>query len=208
MDVSLQAPVDVAPVFGKPIVEVILRQNWKIKAALGVLLFLIILAIWGVHFLPYDPIEPGNLITERFLSPSLQHPFGTDKFGRDVLVRVLYGTRISLTIASIVVFLTLTVGTLYGTISAYFGGKVDEIMMRILDFWLAFPAIFLIITVVALFKPSRGLLIVLLVSTSWMEVARYVRAEVLHTKELEYVAAAKIQRFSHWRIIFDHILHN
>ena len=113
-------------------------------------------------FTKYDPVQQGDLLTERYLSPSNEHPFGTDKFGRDVFSRVLYGGRISLTIAFSVVLLSITIGLIYGSVSGYFGGLIDSIMMRLLDFLLAFPVIFLIIAVAAIFhdrdrvQPGQG----------------------------------------------------
>jgi len=159
-------------------------------------------------FTKYDPIQQGDLLTERYLFPSNEHPFGTDKFGRDVFSRVLYGGRISLTIAFSVVILSITIGLIYGSISGYFGGLIDSIMMRLLDFLLAFPVIFLIIAVSAIFQVSHWYLIPLLSLTGWMETARLVRAEVLSVKERDFILAAKGLGFTHTRILMRHIIPN
>ncbi len=156
----------------------------------------------------YDPVQHGDLLTERYLSPSYEHPFGTDKFGRDVFSRVLYGGRISLTIAFSVVLMSITIGLIYGAVSGYFGGFIDSVMMRLLDFLLAFPVIFLIIAVAAVFQVSHWYLIPLLSLTGWMDTARLVRAEVLSVKERDFILAAKGLGFTHTRILMKHIIPN
>ena len=156
----------------------------------------------------YDPIQQGDLLTERYLSPSTEHPFGTDKFGRDIFSRVLHGGRISLAIAFSVVLLSITLGLIYGAISGYCGGFLDSAMMRILDFLLAFPAIFLIIAMATVFQVSHWYLIPLLSLTGWMESARLIRAEVLSVKERDFILAAKGLGFTHARILIKHIIPN
>ncbi|RMF57161.1 MAG: ABC transporter permease [Calditrichaeota bacterium] len=158
--------------------------------------------------MPYHPEEQGDLVYERYLPPSLQHPFGTDKFARDIFSRVFYGGRISLTIAFISVFLAVTIGILYGSISAYWGGVVDTILMRILDFLLAIPPLFLFITIAALFSVNIWGLILLLSFTGWMEIARLIRGEALSIKEREFILAAKGLGFSKIRIVLRHLIPN
>jgi len=172
------------------------------------IIVLLILSSFLSSITKYDPVAHGNLIETRYLSPSWDHPFGTDKFGRDVLSRALYGGRISLTIAISVVVLSILIGVSYGAIAGYFGKILDSILMRILDFFLAFPLIFLIITIVAIFRPSTWYLVLLLSLTSWMETARLVRAEVLSIKTREYILAAKGLGFSYARILFRHVIPN
>ena len=155
-----------------------------------------------------DPNTHGDLVQERYLPPSSEHPFGTDKFGRDLFARVLYGGRISIVIAFTVVLLSITIGVFYGSISGYFGGRIDGFLMRILDFLYAFPLIFLIITVIAIFKTFNWYLIPLLALTGWMETARLLRAEVLSLREREFVLAAKGLGLSHFRVILNHIIPN
>lgn len=165
-------------------------------------------AVFGSTLSRYDPIEQGNLLKERYLPPSSTHLFGTDKFGRDVFSRVLYGARISLTIAFSVVLFTILIGLFYGAVSGYMGGRIDMLMMRFLDILQAFPAIFLIIAISALFRLNHWYLIPMLSLTGWMETARLVRAEVLSVKEREFVQAAKGFGYSHKRILFNHIIPN
>jgi len=155
-----------------------------------------------------DPNVQGDLVADRYLSPSADHLFGTDKYGRDLFSRVLHGGRISLFIAASVVLISITIGVLYGSISGYFGGYTDALMMRILDFLLAFPLIFLTITIIAVFEVTHLYLIPLLALTGWMETARLVRAEVLSLKEREFILAVKGFGYSHMRIICKHIIPN
>ena len=180
------------------------------KAIIGLAIVLIMLlsSFLSTPISGYDPDSHGDIVKERYLAPSGSHPFGTDKFGRDLLSRVLYGGRISLMIAISVVAISMTIGVLYGSISGYFGSRIDSIMMRILDFLLAFPLIFLVITLIALFKMTHWYLIPLLAFTSWMETARLIRAEVLSLKEREYIMAVQGLGYSHLRIIFVHVIPN
>ncbi|MFQ5602963.1 MAG: ABC transporter permease [bacterium] len=183
-------------------------QQTSVKA--GLLLILVVTA--GCAFSNvltiYPPNQQGDLLTSRYLPPSSEHPFGTDKFARDVFSRVLYGGRISLIIAFSVVALSISLGVLYGTVSGYAGGFVDVLMMRVLDFLLAFPAIYLVLTVVTVCHANHWYLIPVLGLTGWMETARMVRAEVISIKERDFVLAAKGLGFSHFRILFFHIVPN
>jgi len=189
----------------------IFSHIWQSKSALiGFLLILILVlcSLFSNSLSGYPPNVQGDLLQDRFLSPSLDHPFGTDKFGRDLFSRVLYGGRISLFIALSVVILSMTLGILYGSISGYFGGRIDTVMMRILDFLLAFPMIFLVITLIALFEITHIYLIPLLALSGWMETARLIRAEVLSLKEREFIQAAKGFGFSDMHILLNHIMPN
>lgn len=180
------------------------------KTSIGIAIVLLMLfsSFFSTMISGYNPDSHGDIVKERYLAPSGSHPFGTDKFGRDLLSRVLYGGRISLMIAISVVAISMTIGALYGSISGYFGGRTDSIMMRILDFLLAFPLIFLIITLIALFKMTHWYLIPLLAFTSWMETARLIRAEVLSLKEREYIMAVQGLGYRHMRILCVHIIPN
>jgi peptide/nickel transport system permease protein len=184
---------------------------WQDKLFLSGLIFVAVLVLTSIFagwITRYDPNTQGDLLTSRYLPPSWEHPFGTDKFGRDVFSRVVYGSRISLSIATGVVLLTMTIGLVCGTCSGYLGGLPDAMMMRFLDFLLAFPAIFLIIIVIALFHPSHWWLIPILSLTGWMEMARIVRAEVLSLKESDFILAAKGLGLRTSRIIFRHLVPN
>ena len=180
------------------------------KTTIGIIILLIMLlcSLFSTTISGYNPDSHGDIVLDRYLPPSITHPFGTDKFGRDLLSRVLYGGRISLLIAISVVAISMTIGVLYGSIAGYTGGRTDSIMMRILDFLLAFPLIFLVITLIALFKMMHWYLIPLLALTSWMETARLIRAEVLSLKEREYIMAVQGLGYSNLRIIFVHVIPN
>jgi peptide/nickel transport system permease protein len=184
-----------------------LKHEKLALAALVVLIIIICICSLSHWLNPVDPNEQGDLLTMRYLKPSYKHWFGTDKFGRDIFSRVLYGGRISLVIAISVVTISLTIGLGYGTTAGYLGGTADW-MMHFLDFWLAFPVIFLIIAMIAIFRPGTWFLVPLLSVTSWMETARIVRAEVLSLKSREFILAAQGLGLSHAQIIRRHIIPN
>lgn len=185
-----------------------LRSDRSAQISLLFLLALAIAAIFSTTLSGYDPLSQGDLLTTRYLPPSAGHLFGTDKFGRDLFSRVLWGARISLGVSLGVVFLSVTIGILYGSISGYAGGVVDGVMMRILDFLLAIPAIFLIMTVAVIFRLNVVGLILLLGLAGWMDTARLIRAEVLTVKQRDYAIAARGLGFGHWRVLFRHIVPN
>lgn len=176
-----------------------------VLAGMGMFLLLVVLCFGRPLWTSYDPNATGDLLLDRFLPPSPEHPFGTDKFGRDVLARVLDGGRLSLGIALASVAVALLIGVLYGTVAGYMGGRLDAVMMRVLDFVLAFPILFLLLALVALFQPDHRMLIPFFGLTGWMETARLVRGQVLSVKEQEFVQAARVLRFSTWHILRHHI---
>jgi ABC-type dipeptide/oligopeptide/nickel transport system permease subunit len=139
---------------------------------------------------------------------TIAHPLGTDRFGRDVLSRVLYGARISLGIGFVAVLIAITLGTVLGAGSGYLGGWADTVTMRSVDLLLSFPRLVLLITVVALFEPSIALVTVVLGLTGWMGTSRVVRGEVLSVREQPYVEAARALGYSDGRILFRHVLPN
>ncbi|HHE07633.1 MAG TPA: ABC transporter permease [Chlorobaculum parvum] len=145
--------------------------------------------------------KPGYIVTKTFL-------LGTDQYGRDIFSRVLYGSRISLSIGFLVVLISVTLGTVIGVSSGYFGGWVDSILMRIVDVLIAFPALFLILIIIATFGNSIYLIVITLSFTGWMGVARIVRGQVLSLKEQEFILAAKSLGLSSARIIFRHVMPN
>ncbi len=181
------------------------RSRKTAVAALIVIVILMLASFLSAYIAPHDPNLQGDLLNDRHLAPGSEHWFGTDKFGRDLFSRVLFGGRISLTIAFAVVLLSATVGLVYGLVSGFIGGRTDAVMMRILDFLLAFPMIFLLIMIIAVFNVSHWYLIPILGLTGWMETARLVRAETLSVKERPFILAARGFGFSNLRIIFRHI---
>jgi len=168
--------------------------------------FLVISALFAPVIAPYDPsfIDVDNVLTP----PSRAHLLGTDQLGRDVLSRIIWGGRISLLVGFVAVGITTLIGVSLGALSGYYGRVTDSIIMRFVDIMLCFPTFFLILAVIALLEPSIWNIMVVIGLTSWMGVARLVRAEFLSLKGREFVVAARAQGARDWRIIFSHILPN
>ncbi|RLF05512.1 MAG: D,D-dipeptide ABC transporter permease [Thermoprotei archaeon] len=165
---------------------------------------LLILALIGPALAPYDPYRQD--MSERLMPPSWEHPFGTDQLGRDILSRVLYGCRISLSIAFLVVAISATIGLLLGLISGYFGGLVDEALMRVTDLFFAFPRLILAMAVAAALGPSIVNTMLAIATVSWPVYARLVRACVLQVRSETYIEAARAIGAGHARILFKHVL--
>jgi peptide/nickel transport system permease protein len=159
---------------------------------------------------PYiSPCDPTAIDARHVLSaPSTEHLFGTDDLGRDVLSRVLMGAGISLKVGFFAVGISVLIGVLLGSIAGYYGKFIDMIIMRFVDTMLCIPSFFLIITLIALFEPSIWIIMIVIGATSWMGVARLIRAEFLSLKQREFVLAARAAGAGDLRIIFMHILPN
>ncbi len=172
----------------------------------AVVALLFVLSLFAPLIAPADPnsIDAWNVLSP----PSLQHWFGTDELGRDVFSRVLFGSRVSLLVGFVAVGISMSIGTVVGLASGYFSGVVDTILMRLVDIMLCFPAFFLILAVITFLEPSIWYIMVVIGLTSWMGVARMVRAETLSIREMDYITAARCIGCSHLRIIFRHILPN
>jgi len=145
-------------------------------------------------------------LSNQFQPPSKQHILGTDESGRDVFSRLLSGGRVSLAVGFAGALLTVLIASVLGLAAGYFGGTIDEILMRLTDTLMAIPTFFLIMVIVAIWGSGVVVLVLALALTRWMDVARLVRAEVLRTKDLEYVSAATALGGSHWRVMFRHLL--
>ena len=179
------------------------------RAALGLLLAMYAVALLAPVIAPYAPSEQVDIVRMANHAPTLAHPFGTDRFSRDVLTRVLYGARVSLSIATIAVLVAAIVGTTYGLVAAAFGGVVDTVLMRLLDAMLAIPKVLLLVAVLALWSPvPLWALVLLLGLTGWFDVSRLVRAEALAVREREFVVAARALGAGTRRIMFRHLLPN
>ena len=170
------------------------------------ILVIIAFAILAPLISPYDPtqIDSKDILSR----PSAKHIFGTDTLGRDVLSRIIYGSRISLSIGIIAVGIAVLIGIFFGSVAGYYGGKIDSAIMRFVDMMLCFPTLFLILAVIALLEPSILNIMVVIGATSWMGVARLVRAEILTLKERDYINAARLMGASDCRIIFRHLIPN
>ena len=157
----------------------------------------------------YNGFEYDTLgLDNRLANPSLLHPFGTDTLGRDLLSRALYGCRISLMVGFVSTLISLVIGVSYGSVAGYFGGRLDEIMMRTVDIFYALPDILLVVILMALFDRSLGLLFLALGATSWLTTARIVRGQVLSLKHEQFVDAARCAGVSDTGIILRHLLPN
>ena len=184
------------------------RKSRIAIAGLLILIGLYIVALLAPLLAPYDPIAQTDVLRTSYLPPSSEHWLGTDRFGRDVLSRILYGARISLAIGFVATAISVTVGTLLGAIAGYFGGKVDSAIMRFTDMVLAFPRLVLLIMIVALFSPSITVMIVVLGLTQWPNTTRIVRGDVLSLREREFIQAARALGMRGGRIIMRHLIPN
>jgi peptide/nickel transport system permease protein len=170
---------------------------------------LVLAAVLAPWLTPYDPAAQLGIETLAGRAPSLAHPFGTDPYSRDVFSRVLYGARVSLSVAVVSTLLSVTVATLYGAVSGFRGGRVDALMMRVVDGAMAVPRVLLLLAIGALWGGLTRLQLVLLLGlTQWFGVSRLVRAEVLVARGEEYVTSARALGASEWRVLFRHVLPN
>ncbi|MFL5483958.1 MAG: ABC transporter permease [Gemmatimonadaceae bacterium] len=189
-------------------VRAILRKRSS-RIALAVLGVIVVIAVLAPLLAPYDPSAQPDIVSGKDLSPSLAHPFGTDPYSRDVLSRVIYGARLSLTIGILATLVSLTFGVAYGAVSGYLGGIIDAIMMRFLDALLSIPRLLLLLGVLVAWPHlSIGALIVFLGLTGWFGLSRIVRGQVLALKHAEFVTAAEALGASRRRILVRHLLPN
>lgn len=177
---------------------------------LGVLnvFVLVILAIFAPVIAPFPQDVTATHVSERFLAPGPEHLFGTDELGRDIFSRVVYGTRISLSVSTWVIAFALAIGATLGIIAGYRGGLIDEIIMRITDMFLCFPSILLAMVIVTILGPGLRNAMLALVITWWPWYTRLLRSEAVSTRERDYISAAKAIGCSRIRIVFRHLLPN
>ncbi len=183
-----------------------LRRN-HLAIGGGVVVVLLGLAALLAPFLaPYDPAAYD--VKQILLPPGPTHWFGTDQLGRDVLSRMLFGARISMSVGFVSVGIAVVIGTLIGPLAAYYGGRTDELLMRFVDLMLNFPRFFLLLTLIAFLRPSIFIIMAVIGFTGWMGLARLVRSEILSLKEREFVLSARALGGRDRRIMFRHILPN
>ncbi|MGH2614853.1 MAG: ABC transporter permease, partial [Thermomicrobiales bacterium] len=178
--------------------------NGTIIAGAVLLLVIVLIAAVGPFMMPYTPEAFGPPLQP----PSREHPFGTDNFGRDVATRVVYAAHLNLLIGIVPTTATFIVGIVVGSIAGYFGGKIDTVVMRIVDIVVAFPFIVLVIGIVSMLGPGLRNLFIGIALVGWVSYARLVRGEILVAKNQEYVLAAKTLGNPPSRIIGRHILPN
>ncbi len=183
-----------------------LGRNGMLVLGLGIVLFMSLAALGAPWLAPYPPdAEHLDHVLE---PPSARFWLGTDRLGRDILSRLLYGGRVSLWVGFVAVGISVSIGTTLGLISGYFRRWVDETVMRLVDIMLCFPSFFLILAVIAFLEPSLTNIMIVIGLTSWMGVCRLVRAETLSLREREFVAAARLAGTPTPRILLRHILPN
>ncbi|MEN3338349.1 MAG: peptide/nickel transport system permease protein [Acidobacteriota bacterium] len=173
---------------------------------IGVLIVLLaaVGAIAGPVLSPYNPA--AQELARRLEAPSRAHPLGLDELGRDILARLMQGARISLLVGLAVVSVSSTLGMLFGSIAGYYGGRVDDVISRVIDVLMAFPGILLAIALVAVLGPSLTNVVLALSVIGWVGYARLVRGQALRTRELEFVQAARASGAGAPRIVIRHIL--
>lgn len=191
--------------FSKEVLKRFLSKKASFIAFI-IVFFLILVSFLAPIISPYEPdlIDVDKIL----LPPSFRHPFGTDALGRDVFTRVLYGGRISLLVGFVAEGIAILLGIIIGSISGYFGGRTDNILMRFVDIMLCFPVFFLILSIVAYVDPTIWNIMLIIGLTGWMPVARLVRAEFLSLKEREFVLYEKVLGVDSFTIIFKHMLPN
>lgn len=191
------------------------RSLWQIawrrfvrnRLAVASAIFLILMYVTAIAAPLIAPDDPNAVdIMNLHARPSANHLLGTDESGRDVLSRLIYGSRASMTVGLVAVMISVTIGSLVGGLAGYLGGFVDTILMRLTDGMLSIPYFFLVLIVVAVFGPSFRNLIMVIGVSSWMAVARIVRSEVLRYKRFDFVLAAESIGASSPRVLFRHIL--
>ncbi|ARM75431.1 ABC transporter permease [Acidianus manzaensis] len=202
-----------------------IRNTLKSKVAFGAFVLIVIYYAWSIFegllqysasqlnyskisymFLPYDPFR--QVFSDSLLPPSLSHPFGTNFLGEDILARVLYAAPADAEISTVVVFFAIIVGGIVGILAGYYGGILDEILMRITDVFLAVPGLILVIAIAVVLKPSFTSAMIGLMVPWWATYARLFRSQTLVVKSMNYIDASKLMGYRNLRIIIKHVAHN
>lgn len=184
----------------------VLRRNLSLTAGCLILLCVVFTALFPGLIASQSPTDQN--LTAMLAAPSAEHIWGTDELGRDIFARVIWGTRYDLVIGLAAASIPFVVGTLIGLFTAYFGGILDTLFMRLVDVMMSFPVIVLIIAIVAVLGPGIGNMYLAMWLVGWTSYARLVRSAVMVEKNAEYVQAARTLGYSHLRILFRHILPN
>ncbi|QUX91688.1 D-ala-D-ala transporter subunit [Marinomonas sp. A3A] len=179
-------------------------RNPLTAAGLVVVMLLLIVAMFAPWIATHNPL--AQELSNSLQAPSSEHWFGTDEFGRDIFSRLVYGSRITLYIITLVTVIVGPIGLAIGTISGYFGGIIDTIFMRITDIFISFPGLILALAFVAALGPGLEHAVIAIALTSWPPIARLARAETLQLRKADYIVAVQLQGASSTRIIFRHIV--
>jgi len=182
------------------------KMNFALTVGLFITALFVLIAIISMFYTPYDAYEMSY--TEKFMKPSVTHLFGTDNFGRDIFSRVMIAVKNSILIAGSAILISFIIGTIVGSVTGYYGGIIDEILMRINDALAAIPSILLAMVLVAVMDKSVGTMIVALTIAFIPSFARVARSQVINLKNRDYVSSAKLSGASDFRIIVKHILPN
>lgn len=185
-----------------------LKTNKVAIASLIILGFILIMAFAGPHILPYEFDDQDFMVINKMADEAPGHWFGTDALGRDIFVRVWTGTQVSLAIAVIAVLINVSIGIIYGGISGYVGGTVDNVMMRTVDVLFSIPQMLWVIMLIVVIGPGFATIVIALAATGWGGMARLVRGQVLQLREMEFVLAAKTLGASGRRVILRHLVPN
>ena len=183
-----------------------LKQNRLAMVGLWVIVAITLIAIFGPMLSPYSYSDQSLFDQNMYITR--EHWLGTDDLGRDLLTRIMYGARISLTVGFVASFINLTVGVVYGGISGYYGGQVDNIMMRIVEILSGIPLLLYVILLMVVLKPGLQNILIALGLVYWLGMARIVRGQILSLKEQDYVLAARTIGANNWRIIWKHLIPN
>jgi peptide/nickel transport system permease protein len=178
-------------------------RNGSLMAGIVVVGLLVLVAALAPILAPYDPI--AQHLTNALEPPSSAHWLGTDKFGRDVLSRLIWGAQVDLRVGFLAVLIPFVIGSVLGAIAGYFGGWLDTVLMRIVDIFFAFPFYVMVIALVFVFGSGEASIYIAIAAVSWVSYARIVRGEVLIAKKQDYVVAARLGGMSHARILTRHI---
>lgn len=185
-----------------------LKRNKMALLGLIIIVTMITIALFADIIANYDTVVIKQNLGERLQSPSAKHILGTDEFGRDIFARLIHGARVSLKVGVVAVSISIAIGGTLGALAGFYGGKLDNIIMRIMDIFLAVPSILLAIAIVSALGPNLGNLMIAISISSVPSYARIVRASVLSIRDQEFIEAAKAIGASDMRIIFRHIIPN
>lgn len=189
----------------KAVVRTLLRQKLSV-IALMIIVFLFSLAAFAPLIAPYPPDEPDFYYVLK--GPSAKHWLGTDDLGRDLLSRVIYGARVSMTVGMACTIFSLMLGTFLGLLAGFRGGLTDQLIMRLVDMIMIFPGLIFVLVLAAALGPGMINIIIAITLFGWVGVARLIRGQVFAVRETPYVEAAQAMGASHWRVMFKHVFPN